>query len=545
MTTSLGLGDAYGATLDRIKGQGGEKARLGMAALMWISYAERPLKSDELCHALAIEVGSPNVNTDNVPSMGTLLSCCQGLVVVDEKASTVRLIHFTLQEYLRAHPELFGTAHSIIAETCLSYLSSQEVMALATVPSPDLRSSPFLEYSSVFWGAHAKQDLSDCAKLLALKLFDNHNNLTPIKVLLEAQRRYPYIVDYDKLYLFSGIHWACMFGIVEIVATLAEVEGCDINQADCTGNTPLAWAAYHGHEAVVEILLGRGDIDPNKLDHHDRTPLRCAAQNGHEGVVKMLLGRGDVNPNKPGWRGRAPLWCAAQIGHEEVVKIILERGDVNPNKPDNNGLTPLCCAAWHGREGVVKILLGRDGVDPGRPDNRGRTPLRCAAWNGHEGVVEALLGLGGINPDKPDTDGLTALWCAAGNGHEGVVKILLRQNNVTPDKPDNHGRTPLQCAAWNGHEGVVRILLGSGDVNPQKPDNRGRTALWCAAKRGHAGVMTLLQPSECMKPPLARPKAGEASPPCRFQPWITYASFPQGPQQFYKHVCRRRSPPPQ
>jgi len=79
MTDGLGLGDAYGATLNRIKGQGEEKSRLGMAALMWISRSERPLSPDKLCHALAVEIGSPNLNTDNVPSIGTLLSCCQGL----------------------------------------------------------------------------------------------------------------------------------------------------------------------------------------------------------------------------------------------------------------------------------------------------------------------------------------------------------------------------------------------------------------------------------------------------------------------------------
>src|SRR5207253_5303062 len=96
MTDGLGLGDAYNATLDRIKGLGGEKARLGMAALMWISHSERPLKADELCHALAVEIGSANVNTDNVPSMGTLLICCQGLVAVEKEASTILLVHFTL-----------------------------------------------------------------------------------------------------------------------------------------------------------------------------------------------------------------------------------------------------------------------------------------------------------------------------------------------------------------------------------------------------------------------------------------------------------------
>jgi len=89
MTDGLGLKDAYGATLDRIKGQGGEKARLGMAALMWVSHAERPLKPDELLHALAIEIGLPDLNSDNIPSIRTLLACCQGLVVIDKEASTV------------------------------------------------------------------------------------------------------------------------------------------------------------------------------------------------------------------------------------------------------------------------------------------------------------------------------------------------------------------------------------------------------------------------------------------------------------------------
>ena len=94
----LGLEGAYGETLGRIKRQGGGRARLGMAALMWISYSERPLGVVELCHALAVEIGSPNLYADDVPSIGTLLSCCQGLVTVDKEASTVRLIHFTLQE---------------------------------------------------------------------------------------------------------------------------------------------------------------------------------------------------------------------------------------------------------------------------------------------------------------------------------------------------------------------------------------------------------------------------------------------------------------
>jgi len=190
MTDGLGLGDAYGATLGRIKGQGGEKARLGMAALMWISHAERPLKARELCHTLAIEIGSPDLNTDNVPSISTLLACCQGLVVVDKEVSTVRLVHFTLQEYLQAHPELFGAAHSVMAETCLSYLNSHQVKAISASLSLELQNTPFLEYSSLYWGVHAKRDLSDCSKQLALRLFGDHNNHMSTKILLKAQKPY-------------------------------------------------------------------------------------------------------------------------------------------------------------------------------------------------------------------------------------------------------------------------------------------------------------------------------------------------------------------
>ena len=242
-----------------------------MATLMWISHAERSLKADELLHALAIEIGSLNLNSDNIPPMGTLLNCCQGLVVVDKETSTVRLIHFTLQEYLRAHPEHFGTAHSTMAETCLSYLNSQQVTALSTIPSPDLQSTPFLDYCSLYWGAHAKRDLSDCAKQLALKLFDDCGNHISPKILLKAQGRYYYYkVGFSKHSLFSGLHWASIFGVDEIVTGLVEEGGCDISQKDCTGDTPLVWAAMSEHGRVATILLRRqhqpgkaGRVGPN------------------------------------------------------------------------------------------------------------------------------------------------------------------------------------------------------------------------------------------------------------------------------------------
>src|SRR5437879_3213789 len=108
-----GLGGAYGATLERIKAQDEENAKLAIATLTWICHSERPLQVDELCHALAVEIGATDFDPENVPLIDTLLDCCQGLITVDKEASTVRLIHFTVQEYLSRHPSFFSKPHSI------------------------------------------------------------------------------------------------------------------------------------------------------------------------------------------------------------------------------------------------------------------------------------------------------------------------------------------------------------------------------------------------------------------------------------------------
>ena len=345
MTNGFELGDVYGATMERIRAQDGDKSRLGMAALMWISHAERPLSADELCHALAVELGSTDFNPDNLPSISTSISCCQGLITVDKGTSTVRLIHFTQQEYLFAHPDIFSRPHSAMAEICLTYLNSQQVKALSAEPFLDTQDAPFLEYCSVYWGVHAKMELSDRARSLALELLQEHYGQTSARFLL-VETGEPFIKYIITPYLFSGLHCASFFGIVEVVAALLEMGCYDVNEEDCSKRTPLTWAARNGHEEVVKILLGQEEVNPDKSDDGGLAPLSEAALFGHEGVVKILLRREEVNPDKPDCDGRTPLWHAAFGGHEGVVKILLERDEVNPDKADANGQTPLLYALY-------------------------------------------------------------------------------------------------------------------------------------------------------------------------------------------------------
>ena len=490
VTEGLDLKDVYGSTLERIKAQGGEKTRLGMAALMWVSHAERLLQLDELLNALAVEIGSTDLNAENIPSAETLLSCCLGLVIVDRGASTVRLIHFTLQEYLFTCPDLFGQAHSIMAETCLTYLNFETIKDISSARFIPPRPISVLNYSSLYWGVHARREAARGVVPLALQLFSQVETHISTKLLLidniSKVDRHRGVPTDSPLIGFTGLHCASLFGITQIATSLIEQPNCDLNKGDFLGITPLIWAVVCGQEEIVKLLLGRPTINPDKPDTGYRlTALSRAAKMGHEGIVRLLLERASAKPNgTDGWWGKAP----------RVVNMVRgRRYDVNPNWTDACHRTPILWASAEGHGGVVKLLLGRKDVEPDMQDYFGQTPLWSAAGKGHYGVVELLLEREDVNPNIQDDGGQTPLSRAVEGGHEGVAKLLLGREDVNPNIQDNSGRTPLSKAAEDGHEGAVELLLGRGDVDPDMPDNDGLTPLWLAATNSRTGVVGLLQ----------------------------------------------------
>ena len=430
MTDGLGLRGAYDASIRRIKAQEGDRARLGIAALLWISHSERPLSAVETCHALAVEIGSADIDTNNVPSIRTVLGCCQGLVAADEGSSTIRLIHFTLKEYLSGHADLFDRPHSRIAETCLTYLNFQAIKDLSASPSSDLRSTPLLEYSSLYWGTHMRMELSDCSRCLALALLNQYDNHVSAKLLWRSLGSQDFTEYAGILEPFSALHCISYLGIAEVAIDLIRTKRWDVNQRDSAGLTPLMWAARYGREDVVKLLLEQKVTKPDIPDtNHGRTALSWAARSGHEGVVRLFLGPQFVNP------GNIGCWWGAP----EVMGLLFGRKYVNPDRLDNYGRPPLAQTAQKGHDGVVKLLLEREDVTPGRPDRFGATPLLLAAQYGHDGAVKLLLEREDVNPDRPDNFGQTPLLWAARNGHHGVVKLLLGREGVSPNRLDNSG----------------------------------------------------------------------------------------------------------
>ena len=520
MSSGQDIGDVYAATLERIRAQEKDRARLGMEAIMWAAYSERPLSPEELCEALGVEIGSAGLENDNVPSIRTILNCGLGLVTVDSSSSKVRLVHFTLQEHIQANPTLFYNPHLMIAEVCLTYLNFGCIKDLSPALHSPPPTTPFLEYASHHWGEHARRQTSASVISLALKLLDAFDAHISCELLLrwEYQMSMP-DADQASPIEFTALHAAAFLGVLEIMVSLLKINKWDVNATGSFGTTALVWATKRGHDAIVKVLLGQEGVDPNIVDHSGRTPLSWAAgpwlwprgtSEGRERVVKMLLERNDVNPDSPDKTGRTPLSWAAENGCERAVQMLLERNDVNPDTMGGDGRTPLSWAAgpwlWprgtsEGHERVVKMLLEQNGVNPDSTDKNRRTPLSWAAGSGRGEIVRMLLQRNDVNPGTADEDGRTPLSWAATPWHwkEGteernlrVLEILLERNDVYPDTADKSGRTPFSWAAGSGYEEIVGVLLERNDVNPDSADRSGRTPLSWAAEGGNEGVVWML-----------------------------------------------------
>lgn len=107
--------------------------------IAWIHLGERPLTVNELLCSLAVRDNDTSFDSEGIPIRATLLNCCLGLVVIDQETSTVRLVHYSLDEYLEKQDQIFGVTraqwHSKIACTCLTFLNFPAVTGRGTAES--------------------------------------------------------------------------------------------------------------------------------------------------------------------------------------------------------------------------------------------------------------------------------------------------------------------------------------------------------------------------------------------------------------------------
>ena len=497
-TLPTGLYDSFHRIIKRIRecphaGQ----AELGMRVLMWLHCASRPLKLKELQHALAVEKGHTEFDSGNIPSQKFLLDSCLGLVVVDKETSTVRFMHYTLEEHFceDTRAELLDGCN-YIAETCLTYLNFGQLQQHCTSPHSlklKMKEYMFLKYAALYWGNHVKQQCNDDLTDLVHMIVDHESECPPcpIQVLyfLLRQSLFEFPCQQPIAKKFSGTHVIAYFGLSEYMSCFCQ-RGRYMGLRDESGRTPLSWASEHGHEAIVRVLLERGDVNVNAEDKDRWTPLLFAAMNGHADVVRLLIERDDININPEVEGGITPLFTAAMHGHEAVVRLLIERDDVDINAMNNNGWTLLYTAAVWGHEGVVQLLIERKDIDINAKGEGGWTPLLIAAANEHEAVVQLLVERDEIDVNAKNKRGCTPLTRAAEAGNEAIVRLLMKRDEVDVNARNRDG-TPLSLAAKKGHEAVVRLLINRSDIDINAEID-GWTPLSIAAASGHEAVVRLL-----------------------------------------------------
>ncbi|MCJ1471189.1 hypothetical protein MMC07_009837, partial [Pseudocyphellaria aurata] len=156
---SKALNVAYDQAIERIKGQLPDDSELAANVLTWIIHAQRQLTTGEIRHALAVQSDDEELDHDNILDIEDIVSVCAGLVTVDEESDTIRLVHYTTQEYFVQVQERWNfEAQLKIASTCLTYLSCKVFRSHGRPTKKSLRGwvvqSPFLVYAARFWGIH-------------------------------------------------------------------------------------------------------------------------------------------------------------------------------------------------------------------------------------------------------------------------------------------------------------------------------------------------------------------------------------------------------
>ena len=323
--------NTYDEALQRIKDGDPFQSRRAFQVFSWLSFAMEPLTVEQMRHALAISPKRTAFNERALPDEEDILSVCGGLVIVDDMLMTVRLVHYTIQEYfIERRGTLFPRGEQYVALDCLRYLSYTD-FDLPSADGDDLfrrrQKYHFLIYAAKHWSRHVLQSDSQIDLADQILSYIDHERRFSAEEVWQRERHDGY----------AGIWQTTPFR--------------DPNRGGLRRDPPLHTAAAHDLGLIVRRLISDRSGDVNASNSFGESPLHRAADSGSRGALSELLQHGaDIQKQlqKPAARTHRPLplHLAAIGGHNGCVHEFAETAKMDMNIPcDRYNFTPLHLAA--------------------------------------------------------------------------------------------------------------------------------------------------------------------------------------------------------
>ena len=392
-----------------------------------------------------MEHDTKEFDEDNIPDLDDTISACCGLVTVGAESEIVRLVHYTTQEFFESEDGRvwLGGAQQKLAEKCITYLSFDEFSSGICEDLGDWNGRnyhyPFYEYSSQFWGDHAR--LCGDSAVVRPFLSKKKQLQASSQILLIQDTGY----DHDVIQYFhsqgvsymSPLSIVAHFGLQDILYEFLDKQS--INATDVNLRTPLSYAAAHGQIGLVQLLLEKG-AEIEFPDKDGRAPLQWAALNGHADVLLLLLTKvGSLDSDHV----TITLLEAADRGQNNAVNVLLDKG-ANIQGSDQKGLTVLHMAASMEHESTIALLFNR-GAQIDVQDDHGWTPLMWAVAVDNLSITTFLLEHG-AKVNVKNKEGMTALMIGSRNAVECSIIRALLDHGVEVAAMDNNQYSALHYA---------------------------------------------------------------------------------------------------
>jgi hypothetical protein len=289
----MGLKVAYDATLHRIRCQGQGRSLLAFEVMKWVIFARRPLLCAEIEHAVSIEMGTSELDLDDLISATNLAALCAGLIVIDQY-DCFRFAHQTVSEYLSStHVYASDGQNNSIADCCLTYLMYD---VFSHGPARDISEFrdriskyPLYGYCSSYWYEHLKNGPTSDQKKVALRFFGSEPHWRSSRQTARSgQTRGDEMLSHARLFGDVMLHHAAYLNAHHIFDDLLDIDRTALNARSELGRTPLMRAAVH-HSVEFASKLIQAGADINAMDNIGDTALHLAIWKRNITMVKLIL----------------------------------------------------------------------------------------------------------------------------------------------------------------------------------------------------------------------------------------------------------------